>query len=319
MGKISQLEPKEVFHFFEEISQIPHGSGNVEQISDYLVDFAKARNLEYVQDELKNVVIIKEASAGYESQEPILLQGHMDMVAVKKPGCTKDMTKEGLDLEVDGDYLLARDTTLGGDDGIAVAYALAILDSDSCEHPRLEVIITVDEETGMEGANGIDLSMCRGRRMLNLDNEEEGVLLTSCAGGARVHGRVKVETQKLQGYRYQVGVEGLLGGHSGAEIDKGRANANAMLGRLIHFCRKNGDFRFMDMAGGSADNAIPSASHAQIFACEKECAALEESLKSFEEILRREFSVQLLWQEKNRANGRLLQRKALKKQKCSFS
>ncbi len=291
MGKISQLEPKEVFHFFEEICQIPHGSGNVEQISDYLVDFAKARNLEYVQDELKNVVIIKEASAGYESQEPILLQGHMDMVAVKKPGCTKDMTKEGLDLEVDGDYLLARDTTLGGDDGIAVAYALAILDSDSCEHPRLEVIITVDEETGMEGANGIDLSMCRGRRMLNLDNEEEGVLLTSCAGGARVHGRVKVETQKLQGYRYQVGVEGLLGGHSGAEIDKGRANANAMLGRLIHFCRKNGDFRFMDMAGGSADNAIPSASHAQIFAREEECAALEESLKSFEEILRRELSV----------------------------
>ena len=291
MGKISQLEPKEVFHFFEEICQIPHGSGNVEQISDYLVDFAKARNLEYVQDELKNVVIIKEASAGYESQEPILLQGHMDMVAVKKPGCTRDMTKEGLDLEVDGDYLLARDTTLGGDDGIAVAYALAILDSDSCEHPRLEVIITVDEETGMEGANGIDLSMCRGRRMLNLDNEEEGVLLTSCAGGARVHGRVKVETQKLQGYRYQVGVEGLLGGHSGAEIDKGRANANAMLGRLIHFCRKNGDFRFMDMAGGSADNAIPSASHAQIFAREEECAALEESLKSFEEILRRELSV----------------------------
>ena len=229
MGKISQLEPKEVFHFFEEICQIPHGSGNVEQISDYLVDFAKARNLEYVQDELKNVVIIKEASAGYEAQEPILLQGHMDMVAVKKPGCTRDMTKEGLDLEVDGDYLLARDTTLGGDDGIAVAYALAILDSDSCEHPRLEVIITVDEETGMEGANGIDLSMCRGRRMLNLDNEEEGVLLTSCAGGARVHGRVKVETQKLQGYRYQVGVEGLLGGHSGAEIDKGRANANACL------------------------------------------------------------------------------------------
>ena len=160
MGKISQLEPKEVFHFFEEICQIPHGSGNVEQISDYLVDFAKARKLEYVQDELKNVVIIKEASAGYESQEPILLQGHMDMVAVKKPGCTKDMTKEGLDLEVDGDYLLARDTTLGGDDGIAVAYALAILDSDSCVHPRLEVIITVDEETGMEGANGIDLSMC---------------------------------------------------------------------------------------------------------------------------------------------------------------
>ena len=123
MGKISQLEPKEVFHFFEEICQIPHGSGNVEQISDYLVDFAKARNLEYVQDELKNVVIIKEASAGYEAQEPILLQGHMDMVAVKKPGCTRDMTKEGLDLEVDGDYLLARDTTLGGDDGIAVAYA----------------------------------------------------------------------------------------------------------------------------------------------------------------------------------------------------
>lgn len=238
MSKVSQLEPKSVFHFFEEICEIPHGSGNVERISNYLVDFAKERNLAYFQDELKNVVIIKEATAGYEKEEPVILQGHMDMVAVKKPDCAKDMTKEGLDLDVDGDYLLARGTSLGGDDGIAVAYGLALLDSESIAHPRLEVVITVDEETGMEGANGIDLSMCRGRRMLNLDNEEEGVLLTSCAGGARVHGRLPVETEKKQGCRLLIEIGGLTGGHSGAEIDKGRANANCLLGRLIHFCRK---------------------------------------------------------------------------------
>ena len=291
MSKVSQLEPKSVFHFFEEICEIPHGSGNVERISNYLVDFAKERNLAYFQDELKNVVIIKEATAGYDKEEPVILQGHMDMVAVKKPDCAKDMTKEGLDLDVDGDYLLARGTSLGGDDGIAVAYGLALLDSESIAHPRLEVVITVDEETGMEGANGIDLSMCRGRRMLNLDNEEEGVLLTSCAGGARVHGRLPVETEEKQGCRLLIEIGGLTGGHSGAEIDKGRANAICLLGRLMHFCRKKGDVRFMSVEGGSADNAIPSASRAELFAEQDNCADLEDSLGQLEKILQREYTV----------------------------
>lgn len=291
MSKVSQLEPQNVFHFFEEICGIPHGSGNVEKISDYLVDFARERKLACFQDELKNVVIIKEATAGYEQEAPVILQGHMDMVAVKNKDCTRDMTREGLDLDVDGDYLFARGTSLGGDDGIAVAYALALLDASDVAHPRLEVVITVDEETGMEGANGIDLSMCRGRRMLNLDNEEEGVLLTSCAGGARVHGRMPVEREKKQGCRFRIEISGLTGGHSGAEIDKGRANANCLLGRLIHFCRKAGDVRFLSAEGGSADNAIPSSSRAQLFTENAQAAVLEEAVRKLEEILRREYFV----------------------------
>ena len=159
MSILGHLEPANVFHFFEEICNIPHGSGNIDKISDYLVDFAKERNLEYYQDDIKNVIIIKEATAGYENKEPIMLQGHMDMVAVKKPGSPIDMTTEGLQLAVDGDYVYAKDTSLGGDDGIAVAYELAILDADNLSHPRVECIFTVDEEVGLNGAAAIDLSV----------------------------------------------------------------------------------------------------------------------------------------------------------------
>ena len=177
MAVLSQLEPAGVFRFFEEICSIPHGSGNVERISDYLKKFAKDRGLFCIQDELKNIIIKKNGSAGYEDKEPVIIQGHMDMVAVKKPDSDIDMKKDGLRLAVDGDFLFAEGTSLGGDDGIAVAYALALLDDDSLEHPPLEVIITVDEETGMDGAIGIDLDCIKGRRMLNLDSEEEGIFL----------------------------------------------------------------------------------------------------------------------------------------------
>ena len=290
MGKLDQLEPAKVFQYFEEICSIPHGSGNVGQISDYLVDFAASRGLEWVQDEVKNVIIIKEAAPGYEDQEPVILQGHMDMVAVKEPGCPIDMTKEGLDLAVEGDELLARGTSLGGDDGIAVAYALALLDSRDIPHPRLEVIITVDEETGMEGANAVDLSMLKGRRMLNLDNEEEGVLLTSCAGGARVHGKMAVKREKKPGLRLAVHIEGLLGGHSGAEIDKGRANANVLLGRLMQRCRKEADVRFLSMNGGSADNAIPSSCHGEFFVEKEQAEAVRRAVESLAADLAKEYA-----------------------------
>ena len=201
---LKNLEPKDVFHFFEEICNIPHGSGNVEKISNYLVNFAKKRNLEVFQDELKNVVIIKEATNGYEKEEPVIIQGHMDMVAVQKPDCNIDMKTEALRLAIDGDNVYAKGTSLGGDDGIAVAYALALLDSDTYEHPRLEVVITVDEEVGMDGARGIDLSMLKGHRMLNIDSEEEGIFLTSCAGGARIDCFLPVTREKLKGSLYEV-------------------------------------------------------------------------------------------------------------------
>lgn len=255
--------------FFKELCAIPHGSGNTEAIGNYLCEFAKERSLEYHKDELGNVIIIKEASAKRACDEPVIIQGHMDMVAVKDDGIDKDMTKEGLDLETDGDFLFAKGTSLGADDGIAVAYALALLDSD-LELPRLEVVITVDEEVGMEGASGIDLSCLKGHTMLNLDSEEEGDFIVSCAGGARVDfaydcsGEPKVE--KTPGLKiYEISMEGFLGGHSGTEIHKKRANAIRIMCKLL---RKLSDAGIMaglgDYRGGVADNAICNSCKAVI-------------------------------------------------------
>ena len=182
MGVLSSLEPKEVFFYFEEISSIPRASYHEEAISNYCVEFAKKHQLEYIQDELKNVIIIKEATPGYEQEEPIIMQGHLDMVCEKLPECDIDFDTEGIRLLIEGDDVTADGTTLGGDNGIAIAYALAVLASDKIAHPRLEVIFTVSEEVGMEGAEGIDVSMLKGRRLLNLDSEEEGILLAGCAG-----------------------------------------------------------------------------------------------------------------------------------------
>lgn len=257
MGVLESLEPKNVFFYFEEICGIPHGSGNVEAISDYLKAFAQKRNLEVYQDELRNIIIIKDASEGYEEEPPVILQGHMDMVAVHKPELDIDMKTMPLALKVDGDRVFAEGTSLGGDDGIAVAYALAILEDDSIAHPRLEVVITVDEETGMDGARGIDLSMLKGNRLLNLDSEEEGVFWTSCAGGARVYSAFSVEAQQQKGVLYQLTIGGLQGGHSGAEIHKERGNANKLTGRLLwRLVQEKVQFGLVSSIGGVADNAI---------------------------------------------------------------
>jgi len=227
------LKPANVFRYFEEIAAIPHGSRNTKAISDYLVAFAKAHDLEYYQDELNNVVIIKEATEGYDGADPIIIQGHMDMVCEKEKDCEIDFEKDGLDLYVDGDFLKARGTTLGGDDGIAVAYALAILEADDLCHPRLEVVITVDEEIGMLGAEGIDLSMLKGHKMLNIDSDVEGHFLTSCAGGMHIETRIPVDFEEAEGVLYTISVTGLEGGHSGAEIDKEHGNANIIMGRVL--------------------------------------------------------------------------------------
>ena len=267
MGVLEHLEPQSVFHFFEEICRIPHGSGNVRGISDYLKRFASERGLECIQDETLNIIIIKEATTGYEQEEPYILQGHMDMVAVSRPDCDIDMTKDSLRIYVEDGQIRAEGTSLGGDDGIAVAYALALLDAKDISHPRLEVILTVDEETGMEGATAIDLSMLRGKRLINLDQEEEGVIITSCAGGARVDVRIPmrreiVETDNLR--EITIKVTGLQGGHSGMEINKGRGNANCLLGRILKSLSERLDIRMVAMQGGQADNAIPREAEASI-------------------------------------------------------
>ena len=262
MGVLSALEPAKVFQFFEEICSIPHGSGNVEQISNYLVDFAKERGLKYRQDEKYNVVIWKDGSKGYEDSEPVILQGHMDMVAVKTADCPKDMDKDGLDLEVNGDLISAKGTSLGGDDGIAVAYSLAILDDPDMPHPPLEVIITTDEEIGMLGAAYMDVSDIKGRLFLNMDSEDEGIFTVSCAGGATVTCRFPYERENVQAAVMRVSLDGFSGGHSGVEIDKGRANANVVMGRLLYGVMN--DVRLISINGGEKDNAIALSCQAEI-------------------------------------------------------
>ena len=262
MGVLSNLEPRSVFGYFEEITRIPPGSGNVGQISDYLAEFARSRGLFYVQDEMKNVIIVKEATPGYEKEPAVILQGHMDMVAVKKPDCDIDMKTEGLKAAVRGDEIYAEGTSLGGDDGIALAYALALLDSSTIRHPKLEVVITVDEEVGMDGARAIDLSMLTGNRMINLDSEEEGIFLTSCAGGARVKCTLPLESGRRSGTAVTVTVGGLQGGHSGGEIHKERGNSNAIFGRLLEELTRQLPLGICEVSGGLADNAIPRQTRA---------------------------------------------------------
>ena len=290
MGVLSNLEPQNVFHFFEEITKIPHGSGNVGQISDYLVKFARDRGLCCIQDELKNIIIVKEAVPGYEDEPTVILQGHMDMVAVKKPDCDIDMAKEGLRIAVRGDEIYAEGTSLGGDDGIAVAYALALLDSDAIKHPRLEVIVTVDEEVGMDGARGIDLSMLTGNRMVNLDSEDEGIFLTSCAGGARVKGKLPLSEAQRQGVAVEVTVGGLLGGHSGGEIHKERGNSNCLMGRLLYRLAETFDIGISRLQGGLADNAIPRETKAVLVVEERDKEAILDVVKTVEGEIRAELS-----------------------------
>ncbi len=268
MGALDGLQPERVFHFFEEISRIPHGSGNTGAVSNYLRDFAGERGLFCRQDELGNVIIIKDASPAREAEPPYILQAHMDMVAVSAPGAQIDMKSEPLRLQVRDGRIFAEGTSLGGDDGIGVAYCLALLDEESLSMPRMEVILTVDEETGMEGATGIDLSMLRGRRMINLDQEEEGIFITSCAGGSRVDVEMPMESGDAPGkaYRFvEFRITGLAGGHSGMEIGKGLGNANWLLGSLLCGLSLRYDIRLSQMKGGLADNAIPREAEAAVY------------------------------------------------------
>lgn len=289
MRVLEHLQPERVFYYFEEIANIPHSSGNTKQISDYLVSFAKKHNLEYYQDAINNVIIIKEATLGYEASEPVIIQGHMDMVCEKESSSTIDFEKDGLELYVDGEFVKAKDTTLGGDDGIAVAYALALLESTEYEHPRLEVVITVDEETGMDGAYGIDLSMLKGKKMLNIDSDEEGIFLTSCAGGTGVRATIPVKRNTEEGVLLHVIVEGLFGGHSGGEIHKERGNASILMGRVLNTIAKEFPFGIVSLAGGLKDNAIPRECNASILVPEEWVDRATEIIAEISEILKKEY------------------------------
>ncbi len=255
--KLAGLEPANVFGYFEKLCSVPHGSGNTKIISDLLVDFAREQGIRYIQDELNNVVFFQEGTCGYEDHPPVILQGHMDMVCEKDPDCPIDMEKEGLDVTHDGQCVYARGTTLGGDNGIAVAYAMALLADKTIPHPPLEVIITVDEETGMFGAAGIDLYMLRGRTLVNLDSEDEGIFTVSCAGGARGTISLPLERRPVYGPCVRLTVEGLKGGHSGVEIHKPRANANKVMGDFLSRVQQLMPICITKLQGGAKDNAIP--------------------------------------------------------------
>jgi dipeptidase D len=289
MMVLGNLYPQRVFYFFEQMAGIPHGSRNTKAISDYLAAFAKERSLEYYQDEANNIVIIKEATDGYGDAEPIIIQGHMDMVCEKENDCDIDFEKEGLRLYVDGDFVKAEGTTLGGDDGIAVAYALALLDSDEIEHPRLEVIVTVEEEIGMLGAESIDLSMLKGHTMLNIDSEEEGTFLTGCAGGLQVHADIPVKRSSQSGQKLQITVTGLVGGHSGTEIDKEHGNADILMGRVLKELSDTTPFGIISMSGGQKDNAIPRESKAAILIPADQISAAAETLENLGKTFAKEF------------------------------
>ena len=264
--KLAGLEPAAVFNYFEEICAIPHGSKNTKAISDYLVDFAKEHELRYIQDESNNVILFGEGTCGMEDHEPVILQGHMDMVCEKDDDCPIDMATQGLDIAHDGHSVFAKGTTLGGDDGIAIAYSLALLADKSIPHPPLEVIITVDEEIGMLGADVIDLSMLKGRKLINLDSEEEGIFTVSCAGGATATISLNVERRAVYGPCIRLSVDGLQGGHSGAEIHKNRANANKVMGEFMSRVQKLMPLCLTSLSGGAKDNAIPRSCSATMVA-----------------------------------------------------
>lgn len=268
--KLSNIKPESVFRYFEEISSIPRGSGNTAAISNYLVEFAKKHSLLYVQDTAGNVIIFKAAN-NYKKmdgtdytdieliEKTVMLQGHMDMVNQKTETSMHDFTRDGLELYVDGDYLHANNTTLGADDGIAVAYILAILEDDTLRTPPIEAVITVDEEIGLLGASALDVTPLNSRYMINLDSEDEGKLLRCCAGGATASVNIPVISKSYTGIKAELVINGLNVGHSGSDINKNLLSAHTLLARvLFDACNANIRYHIIDLIGGTKDNVIPS-------------------------------------------------------------
>lgn len=292
MKVLSSLEPHKVFEYFEEICSIPHGSSNTKKISDYLVTFAREHDLRYIKDQSNNVIIFKDGTPGYEASAPVMLQGHMDMVCEKDKDCNIDFERDGLELVLKDGIISANGTTLGGDDGIAVAYALAILDSSDIPHPPLEAVFTVDEEIGMLGAAAIDCSPLKSKIMLNLDSEDEGYLLVSCAGGVTAASHIPVSFIPVADKTLMsINISGLLGGHSGVEIDKNRANANILFGRILYTLNKKLSFNLVSIEGGLKDNTIVKTAVAVIAVNESDIQTVKDCVSHMEDLFKHEYVV----------------------------
>lgn len=281
MSVLEGLKPEKMFYYFQEISNIPRGSGDMKAISDYCEEFAKTRGLEHYRDDMHNVIIVKEGTKGYENSPAIILQGHLDMVCEKVSGSSHDFTKDPIELVLEGDKLSAKGTTLGSDNGIAIAMALAILDSDDIAHPRLEAVFTVDEETGLYGAEAIDVSMLKAKKFLNLDSEDEGVITVSCAGGVTGEAEVPMKREKVSGLKVKLHISGLVGGHSGIEINRGRANANMLMGRVLYSLSIPYKYNILSAKGGSKDNVITKECLVELII---RAADFEDAKKLVEEI-----------------------------------
>ena len=277
---LENLKPEKVFKYFEEISMIPRCSGNEKGVSDYMVKFAKDRNLEVIQDSALNIIIKKSGTKGYENSPITILQGHLDMVGEKNGDTIHDFDKDPLKLYIDGDLIKAHGTTLGADNGVAVAMSMAILDSDDIPHPPLEVVMTTDEEVGLLGAGAIDANLLKGRLLLNLDSDGDGIFLTSCAGGLRTDNSVKIDwTDAPADYiSCELSVKGLAGGHSGAEIILDKANSNVLMGRILYILNGKYDIYLKSINGGLKDNAIPRECVSEVFVSENELANIKKTL-----------------------------------------
>lgn len=286
MLPLNSLNPQRVFYYFEALSAIPRGSGNMDAVAQFCVDFAIERGLKYIRDNSDNVVIYKNGTTGYENSEPIILQGHLDMVCQKTPDCDIDFTKDGLDLYIDGDFIKARGTTLGADNGIAVAMVLSILESNDISHPPIEAVFTTDEEIGMIGARALDMSVLKGTRMINLDSDAEGIVCVSCAGGSDFVARLPLETHRVCGTRVTLVINGLKGGHSGVEINKNRVNANIIAGRIIACIKPMVSFGIMSINGGDKANAIPNS--CKIEFCVEDAKLFCNAAKQFVDIIKDE-------------------------------
>lgn len=277
-------------HYFKEISGIPHGSGNTRRLEQYCMEFAAAHGLRSFQDDYGNVMLFKEGTPGYENSSPVILQGHLDMVCEKEAGCPLNMETDAIRLMTDGEYIWADGTTLGSDDGIAIAYILALLASEDAKHPPVEALLTCDEEVGLHGARMLDASQLKGRHLINLDSEKEGILTVSCAGAVRVFCEIPLSSCTAGGCAGIVKIGGLRGGHSGIDIDKNRQNAVKILGRLLDLLNETDGIRVASIHTGGRPNVIPHTAEATICFDAAKSENISRTVKGFSEQLKKEYA-----------------------------
>ena len=290
MNKLAGLKPERVFYYFEELSKIPRCSNDEKRVSDYLIGLGQSLGFETIQDDMLNVIIKKPGTKGYESKTTVVLQGHMDMVCEKRDNSNHDFSKDAIKFSLQEDFVMAEDTTLGADNGIAVAMCLAILEDKDISHPPLEVLVTTSEETGLTGAAALSPEHIQGRILINIDSEEEGTILVSCAGGQRDEISIPlalIEADKNK-ESYTVKVSGLQGGHSGMEINKGRGNSNKILGRTLHRLGEKVDFDLYYIDGGSLPNAIPRYAYAKILLNSNDLSLAKEIIKEIDSEIKQE-------------------------------